>query len=326
MPATGTESPWPQRSRTYKTHALDSTAWDRFEPRPGDVVITTALKAGTTWMQTIVGHLIFQGREMPGPLWQLTPWLDTRGGGTVEEKLALLEAQTHRRFLKTHLPLDALPYAPEVKYVYVGRDGRDVFMSLWNHYRHLHPDLIERFNRTPERAGDPFPACPDDIHEFFHLWISKSWFSWEHDGFPFWSLFYHLQSWWDCRHLPNILFVHFNDLLADLDGQMRRVAHHLGIGIDEAIWPTLVDNATFKTMKVNAENVVAGGGGFLIGGAQRFLHKGTNGRWRGVLTKAELDLYETTAADRLSPASKRWLEFGGPPGARDEEAFARADE
>ena len=300
----------PERSRIYKTHMLDSTAWNSFKPRTNDVVITTPVKAGTTWMQTIVGNLIFQGQEMPHPLWQLTLWLDSRGGGTIEEKLDLLEAQTHQRFLKTHLPLDALPYSPEIKYIYVGRDGRDIFMSLWNHYRHLRPDLIAVWNRTPERANDPFPPCPDDIHEFFQMWMTKSWFPWEHDGFPFYSVFYHLQAWWAYRHLPNILFIHFNDLLADLDGQMRLIANYLNIEINEAVWPTLVDKATFKTMKENATNLIAGGGEFLLGGAQQFINKGTNGRWQGVLTKKELNLYEEAVTKQLSPESKQWLEFG----------------
>ena len=304
------ENQLPQISRIYKTHSLDSTAWDQFEPRAGDVIITTAMKAGTTWMQTIVGNLIFQDQKMPGMLWQLTPWLDSRGGDPLEEKLKLLEAQTHRRFLKTHLPLAAMPYFPEVKYIYVGRDGRDVFMSLWNHYRHLEPDVIDWFNSAPERAGDPFPVCPDDIHKFFQMWMTKSWFTWEFDGYPFWSLFYHLGSWWNHKHLPNILFVHFNDLLADLDGQMHMLADYLEIDIDEAIWPTLVDKATFKTMKADAENVVYGGGSFLTGGAQRFLHKGTNGRWNGVLTEEELEQYEKVATERLSPEGKRWLALG----------------
>jgi aryl sulfotransferase len=140
------------------------------------------------------------------------------------------------------------------------------------------------------------------------MWMTKSWLSWERDGYPFWSLFYHLKSWWDCRDLPNLLFVHYSDLLADLDGQMRRIAKYLEIGVDEAIWPALVDKATFKTMKANAENVVFGGGNFLSGGAKRFLHKGTNGRWKDVLTKEELDQYEIVATERLSPDSKRWLE------------------
>jgi aryl sulfotransferase len=309
MPDKGAADLLPQKTRTYKNHALDSTAWDRYQPRAGDVIIATALKAGTTWMQTIVGNLIYQDKEMPGPLWQLTPWLDSRAG-SLAEKLRCIEAQAHRRFLKTHLPLDAIPYHREVQYIYVGRDGRDVFMSLWNHYRHMQPGGIERFNRTPERAGDPFPTCPDDIHAFFQMWINKSWFAWERDGYPFWSLFYHLRAWWPYRHLPNVLFVHFSDLLDDLDGQMRAIARYLDIAVDEATWPALVDRATFKTMKANAENVVPDGGGFLVGGAQRFLHKGTNGRWRGVLTPEELERYEQEASAQLDPDARQWLASG----------------
>ena len=309
MLSSETERHLPQVVRVYQNHSLNSRAWDGFKPRTEDVIITTALKAGTTWMQTIVGNLIFQDQEMPAPLWQLTPWLDSRFG-SIEEKLNLLAGQAHRRFLKTHLPVDALPYFPEVKYIYVGRDGRDVFMSLWNHYRHLHPDILEKYNDFPARANDPFPPCPDDVHEFFRMWISKSWFSWENDGFPFWSVFYHLQSWWTYRHVPNILFVHFNNLLNNLDGQMRIIANYLNIDVNEAIWSYLVEKATFKNMKANAKEVVPGEGGFLIGGAQRFINKGTNGRWKGVLTKDELDMYEEKAADQLSPDSKQWLEFG----------------
>ena len=48
--------------------------------------------------------------------------------------MATIEAQEHQRFLKSHLPFDALPYDPAVRYVYVGRDTRDVFMSAFNHY------------------------------------------------------------------------------------------------------------------------------------------------------------------------------------------------
>ncbi|MCP4425575.1 MAG: sulfotransferase domain-containing protein, partial [Chloroflexi bacterium] len=118
----------------------------------------------------------------------------------------------------------------------------------------------------------------------------------------------HLQSWWARRHLPNILFVHFNDLLADLDGQMRRIAAFLNIPVNETVWPDLGKKATFKTMKANAENIVAGGGSFLFGGAQRFLYKGTNGRWRGVLTLSELELYEAKAKKQLSQERQQWLE------------------
>ncbi len=104
--------------------------------------------------------------------------------------------------------------------------------------------------------------------------------------------------------------MHFKDLLDDLNGQMRIIARYLDIEVHEAIWPTLVDKATFETMRANADKIVPAGGDFLVGGARRFLHKGTNGRWKGVLTREELGLYERVAESRLGADSKRWLEYG----------------
>jgi aryl sulfotransferase len=299
----------PHRGHIYQNHHLDSTYWDGFTPRNDDVVIATSIKGGTTWMQNIVANLIFQGQEPPGQVWQLSPWIDFRSAD-IREKLAFIEAQTHRRFVKSHLPLDGLIYFPEVKYIYVGRDARDVFMSLWNHYNAFSPEMFEWVNNFPGRVGDPFPPAPDDIHQFFHAWVTKGWFSWEREGYPYWSVLRHGQSWFTYHHLPNILLVHFNDLLGDLDGEMRRIARYLDVEINEDIWSTLVDNATFKTMKRNAEQVVPGGGGPFVGGAERFLFKGTNGRWMSVLSADELALYEKTVAEVMTPDCARWLEQG----------------
>lgn len=37
----------PERSRTYHGLIFDSTYWDAFKPRPGDIVVSTSAKAGT---------------------------------------------------------------------------------------------------------------------------------------------------------------------------------------------------------------------------------------------------------------------------------------
>ena len=74
-----------------------------------------------------------------------------------------LAAQTGRRFIKTHLPLDGLPYRPDVQYVVVGRDARDVFMSLLNHWGNHTPAFYQILNTLPGRVGDPMPQYVDDI-------------------------------------------------------------------------------------------------------------------------------------------------------------------
>jgi aryl sulfotransferase len=299
----------PRRLRVYQHHHVDSMRWDDFKPRNDDIIITTAYKAGTTWMQTIVGNLIFWDSKLPEPIRELSPWIDLRliPKEEIDKKL---EAQTHRRFVKTHLTLEAIPYFPEVKYIYVGRDGRDVFMSFWNHYKSYKPEFLYIVNNTPGRVGGPLLPCPEDIYELWRNWISKGWFEWEEDGYPFGSIFQHVQTWWDFRHLPNILFVHFNDLLRNLEGEMRRVAEFLEIEVDESAWPSLIEEATFATMKKRAEDVSLMRDEIFTGGAQQFIYKGTNGRWRDVLNEDDVRLYEQVVEKRLSPECARWFEQG----------------
>jgi len=219
----------PEIKHVYQNHTIDSTRWDHFQLRPDDIIVATPYKAGTTWMQNIVLHLIFQDLT-PRPIFDTAPWLDSRSR-QLDEVVSRLEAQTHRRCIKTHLPLDGLPYFPQVKYVVVGRDARDVFMSMWNHHSNYTPDVYERANNTPGRVGDPLPPCPKSIRDFWQHWISRGWFEWETEGYPYWSNLRHVQTWWNYRHLPNILLVHYNDLLETLEVEIRRVADFLEIEV-----------------------------------------------------------------------------------------------
>jgi aryl sulfotransferase len=304
----------PVRDRVYHNHHLDSRRWDRIALRDGDIVISTSYKTGTTWMQRIASLLVFGPGPLPATLLQLSPWIDARFQMPLEVVVPLVEGQAHRRFLKSHLPLDALPYDERIRYLVVGRDGRDVFMSLWNHYGAYTDALYERLNGGDDFAGEPIPRRGDDIHAVFRDWIGRASFPWEQDGYPMWSHFYHAQSFWRFRRLPNIQLVHFADLKADLEGEMRRIAHFLGIAVPEAQWPELVRAASFETMKRDAELLLPEMALGFEGGAKRFIHKGTNGRWRDVLAPDELADYEKAVARAVEPACAAWLERGRAAG------------
>jgi aryl sulfotransferase len=290
----------------YCNHHLDSTRWDRFVPRDDDIVITTAYKAGTTWMQRIVAALVLG----PGPvvvLHETSPWIDGRFYEPIDPVLARLESQTHRRFVKTHLPADGLPYFPAIKYLVVGRDTRDVFMSLWNHYS-SYTELTYSLLNDPSRPGPEFPRCPPTPRDLWPRWISEGWFAWERDGWPYWSHHHHLSTWWAVRDLPNILFVHYSDLLTDTEAEMRRIAAFLDIDIDEATMPQMLADVGIDSMRREhaARPVVAE---IFRGGAATFVYKGTNGRWRQTLLDDDLAMYES-AATSLDPALRTWLEHG----------------
>ena len=302
----------PQRTRTYQNHHLESTRWDRIVHRPGDIVISTSAKAGTTWMQRIVSLLVFGPGPLPASLNDLSPWIDMRVPFPIEEVAANLEGQEHRRFVKTHLPLDAIPYYDDSRYIVVARDTRDVFMSIYNHY-HSHTDFALEIFNSGDRVGAPLAPCPDDPRDLWQDWITRASFDWEDDGFPYWSHHYHANSYWQFRHLPNLLFVHYNDLSADLEVQMRRVSSFLDIDVEEKDWPALVEGACFDSMKQEAMQQEVDGtapfGMIWKEGAASFFFKGTNDRWRDVLTPEDLELYEI-AVGRLDPELRGWLENG----------------
>jgi aryl sulfotransferase len=303
------ERPQPTRNRVYRNHMLDSRRWDRVRLRPDDIIISTSYKAGTTWTQRIVSLLLF-GPEAPMTTLELSPWIDARFVPIpLDDLAAAVEAQTHRRFMKSHLPLDALPWDARVRYVYVGRDGRDVFMSWANHWAAFSDFAYELLNSGPDFVGEPLARCPSDIHRMFDDWIHRASFPWEQDGYPTWSHFYHAQSFWKFRHLPNIHFLHYSDLKEDLVEEMRRLAEFLAIPVEEANWPTIAEAASFDTMKRDA---VAAGvlADIFDGGANRFFFKGTNGRWKDVLTPHELAEYDKAVARSLTPDCAAWLERG----------------
>lgn len=153
---------FPKVTRIYQNHHLDSTRWDEYTPRAGDIIVTTAYKSGTTWTQQILYELLY-GRMDPKPERRdVTPWPDARFMPIPREALGpMIDRIPGRRFIKSHLPLDGLPYYEDVKYVIVGRDARDVFMSLFNHYQ-SYTDLAIKTMNTPDIVGDPLPRCPDD--------------------------------------------------------------------------------------------------------------------------------------------------------------------
>jgi aryl sulfotransferase len=298
----------PKLSHTYQHHTLDSTRWERFTPRDDDIVISTPYKSGTTWTQEIVLHLIFPGGEVPYRS-DVSPWLDSRFH-PLEEELRQLEAQRHRRCIKSHLALDGLPFYPQLKYIVVGRDPRDVFMSLWNHYSSHTPGFLAFVNGLPDRVGDPFPPAPSDIHQLWRDWIARGWFEWEQEGYPFWGNMHHQQTWWDYRYLDNMLLVHFADLLADPFREIRGIADFLEIPASDGQIGSVVQQTSLAAMRTRAEQRDAGMENVFTGGAQTFFYKGTNGRWKAVLSAEELAMYERTASRLLTPGCRAWLEHG----------------
>jgi aryl sulfotransferase len=292
----------PKKTRELHTNHFDSTIWNDFKFRGDDIVISTYAKSGTTWMQQMIGQMLF-GPDPNLPVSDMSPWLDLRIPPS-EVKLQMVEAQMHRRFLKTHLPVDALVFSPRAKYVYIGRDGRDVLWSLYNHHATANDLWYKAINESPGLIGPPVPRPSADILQYWNEWM-------ERDGYPFWSLWENVRSWWAIRNLPNVKFVHFADLKRDMDGQMRGLARFLDIAVDEKKWPRILELCSFDWMKANGAKSVPLNGALWEGGAQSFINKGVNGRWQSTLSAAQSAEYEARAVKELGADCARWLKAGG---------------
>lgn len=281
--------------RAYNTSFSDGARWERFDHRPGDIIIATPSKCGTTWTQTIVASLLFPEGDAPGPVVIISPWFDGRIE-PIEQVAKRAERQEHRRFIKTHTPADGVPFWPTASYIVVIRDGRDAFMSLDNHMKKIHQEVVDRLN---EESGEDL-EWTGDIATDFKTWLET----------PDANVVTYFASWWPRHDEPNVVFIHYNDLKADLAGEMRRLAGFLGIDVPEEKWPSVVERCTFEAMKARPQEI--GPFEFVFqGGTDSFLYKGTNGRWRGVLQRAELDAYTKAVAEHLPPEAAAWLEQGG---------------
>ena len=295
------QSVTPAKVRELHNHHFDSTIWNDFKFRDDDIIIATYGKSGTTWTQQIIGQMMFGG-DPELNVSELSPWLDLRVPPK-QVKLPAMEAQSHRRFLKTHLPVDALVFSDRAKYIYVGRDARDVVWSLYNHHARANSFWYEALNDSPGRVGPPITPPTFQIREYFLEWLDK-------DGHPFWPFWENVRGWWDIRSLPNVLFVHFESMKRDMPGQMQRIAQFLDLRVDQSRWPSIVEYCSFDWMKRNATKSVPLGGAFWDGGAETFINKGCNGRWKDTLTGDDCAAYEARAVQELGADCARWLATG----------------
>ncbi|KAJ6789737.1 hypothetical protein PWT90_06249 [Aphanocladium album] len=300
-----TQNTTPGEIRVVQNHSQDSTRWNDFEYRDDDIVIATWGKAGTTWMQQIVGQLLNDGNPELCPN-ILSPWLEMRVP-PADMVLGMVNAQTHRRFLKTHLPADALPWSTTAKYIFIARDGRDMIWSLHHHLVIAKPTFWQVVNETPGRVGPPLsrpPESPRDLLKDLVEDENRPTIPW-----PLWSL---LRSWWALREQPNVLLVHFNDLKRDLNEEMKRIASFLEVEeLTASQFDEAVKHSGFAWMKEHADRFAPPQAEMVFeGGAKQFINRGTNSRWVNALSEDENKLYLETAEKELGPELAKWLKDG----------------
>jgi aryl sulfotransferase len=296
-----------ERAR-YRTSLEDSARWEGLEFRSDDIVISAPSKSGTTWAQMLCALLVFQTPDLPAPLTTFSPWLDMRIR-PVEEVFAQLDQQRHRRFIKTHTPLDGLPSHPGVTYLAVGRDPRDAAVSLHHQHQNLDRETIRRLLGEPAPGPAPPPAQRPSEREAFLAWMANEDSPFENlDSLR--GLAWQQSVAWSRRRDPAVVLLHYSDLSRDLEGQMRWLARQLGIEVPERAWPALVDAATFEHMRQRADDLVPDERRPIFIANDRFFRSGTSGQWRALLTPDDVAEYQHRIGALTSPDLAHWLHHG----------------
>jgi hypothetical protein len=289
----------------YRSDDEDSGRWAGFPFRQGDIVISTRSKSGTTWMQMICALLVFQTPDLPAPLGQLSPWLDFLIT-PLDEVLARLNAQQHRRFIKTHTPLDGIPLDSRATYIVVARHPLDMAVSLYHQGDNIDRARMRQLTGQPEPTEPPAPRRP--LKQWLLGWIdSDDDPRQEMDSLP--GVMWHLSDAWARRGAPNVLLVHYDDLSADLAGEMCGLAGWLGITVPGQAWPGLVQAATFEHMRAAADRFVPAAG--LLKSSSAFFRRGSSGAGRELLTDDEYAHYLARTAALAPPDLLAWLHSPG---------------
>ncbi len=283
--------------RHYTSGDEDSARWAAIRLRDGDVLVSTRSKHGTTWVQAILLTMV-HGPDLPAPLGVLSPWVDHLVE-PVEDLAARLEAQDHRRVLKTHTPLDGLPDDPRVHRVVVARHPLDAAVSLYHQGTNIDRDRLATLTGGSPTTG---PQVPPDA------WLAD-WIRAERD--PTTSLdslqgvLWHLADAWSRRDDPGVHLVHYADLASDPGHEVRRLAAALDLAPDTDV-DTVVAATGFDAMRDRAHDLVPDTSGVLRDRAG-FFRGGRRGDGASLASAEDLAVYRARVDELVDPELAAWL-------------------
>ncbi|MBF0272355.1 MAG: sulfotransferase domain-containing protein [Magnetococcales bacterium] len=245
---------------------LKRTVAFEMEDRADDIFVVTYPRSGTTLMQMMLYQLTTDGNMDFQHIGMVVPWFERRIMSNPQAAMAYFAAMPSPRVFKCHLSYPDTP-KKRGKYIYVMRDGQDVVVSYYHFYRsHL------SFRGT--------------FDEFFERFMNGQ--------VQFQSWFEHVQGWWQHRNDPDVLFLRYEALTADLPGTILRVAEFCNLQVSPERLPVIAERCGFEFMKRHEPQFDHTTGLALDRGYQlaAFIRKGKRGEGESVLTPAQKDRFE----------------------------------
>lgn len=295
----------------YVDFLSDSRVWARFITEvgfaAGDIVIADPFKAGTTFTQRVLDQILSNGEESKESLSDKSPWLDSSWGNhtAMLNTLAKQRKNQRRLMIKSHLPADFVPINPLAKYIFVGRNGKDLVCSFHNYLYNFNAATVEKINQLHQAfsGNDEKMLIPADSAEFFDLFLNTA------GGLGLCEVLKLTQSWWNHKALPNVLLVHYSKLTTDFDNEVKRLAAFIGVDVASLNIEKIKQNCSFSFMKENADKFVPFNGDHMTD-AKAFFHQGPERDSSKQLRAEQISEFDTLAAAQMQPDCANWLETG----------------
>jgi hypothetical protein len=255
---------WPRAVSRMLTRILGQFPKD-YQPTEHDVLVCSYFKSGTNWTMQMAVQIAYRGRASYDHIHELVPWPDMPDEWgyalPISDDRPRAECPTGLRVIKTHLALGAVPYAPGARYVCVVRDPKDVFVSSHHFIRSM-------------GLGPAMPSVAGWLESYLSPDTALG--SWAE----------HLQSYWRIREQPNVLFLTYEQMRADLPGTVDKIAALMGVVLTADERAAVVEQSTFAHMKKIGRKFDAQGSPW-ASGAGAMMRRGERGSSGELISAAD---------------------------------------
>jgi len=274
---------------------MDLGVASKMQWRNGDIVVNAGAKCGTNWIMNIVYQLLSGGDGAFESLYEKVPWLEfiEYPGQRTEERVQRWRKTEGRRAFKSHLPATLLPVQPNVKYLVLCREGKEVVNS-WLPFINSHTDEFRKLWNIPLKM-----TSFDQVLDFMEA-----------------TGLYHrfCTSWWPHRNRENVLLMHYADIKKDLEGSIRRIANFLEIPIDEAKFPQILDHNSFQWMAEHGDQIqYMPGVPVPVLQTNTLMRQGKLGIYSATFTSEHQSRWDKFTEKQFpDPTMRAWMKSGGP--------------
>ena len=208
------------------------SAYEHYQPRKNDVIVSTYPKSGTTWMKQMAYQIGYKGEGDYTHIDRVIPWPDNLvpmdDMAMVDDFSLVANSPTGLHVIKSHLEAEYIPYNDEAKYICVIRDPKDTLVSI------VHFD--NGFNQL--LFGETVPV---------DAWVD----AFQTNNFVYQPWAELTDSWWRLRNRDNVLVYLYEDMIREGEQCIKKVADFLEITLSESEFSKVVEKSSFAYMKKN---------------------------------------------------------------------------